>query len=136
MCFSVGLESNLCLTLQIFVATESFFLGGGGHQKLQVFTLTHCSCNFFLPCDVTRGPLNCRDEISFWTLEVMSVCTKVLARENQETCFKISTSDSFTNTFGTFRLQYQRERTKIYKLQRTSLVIWSSPVLSCTTVCF
>jgi len=41
----------------------------------------------------------------------LCVCTKVLAREDQETCFKISTSDSFTNTVGTFRFRYQRDRT-------------------------
>jgi len=40
------------------------------YQKLNVFTLTHCSYNFVLPCDVTRGPLNCCDEISFWTLVI------------------------------------------------------------------
>lgn len=33
VCCSVVLERNLCLTLQIFVATESFFFWGGGAIK-------------------------------------------------------------------------------------------------------
>ena len=60
----------------------------------------------------------------------LSVRPSYLERENLETCLCISTLDSVTNTVCTFRFLCQRETAcKIYKLQRTPLGIWSSPVL-------
>ena len=66
-CIVAWFSRVTCAWLFRYLWRQTFFFCC---QKLRVFTLTHCSCSFVVPCDVTRGPLTCSDEISYWTLVI------------------------------------------------------------------